>query len=130
MTARIVVAEDEAGIRELLVLTLSLRGYEVLEASAGDQALALIKREHPDLVLLDVMMPGLTGLEVARALAADEATAGIPVVLLSAKGQMAEVKAGMATGAVAYILKPFTPADLAVQIAEILNERRRSDKEL
>lgn len=120
MSARIVVADDEPDIRRLIVFTLRRRGYTVIEANAGDMALELIRQEQPDLAVLDVMMPGLSGLEVARALAADASTSHIPVLLASAKGQVAEVEAGLSTGARAYIVKPFSPPKLAAQVAELL----------
>lgn len=114
------VADDEPDIRRLIVFTLRRRGYTVIEANAGDMALELIRQEQPDLAVLDVMMPGLSGLEVARALAADASTSHIPVLLASAKGQVAEVEAGLSTGARAYIVKPFSPPKLAAQVAELL----------
>lgn len=123
MTARIVVADDEADIRRLVSFTLRRRGYTVLEASAGDAALDLIRRERPDLCVLDVMMPGLTGTEVARALTGDPATAGIPIIMLSAKGQAVEIELGLESGARAYLVKPFSPAALATQVADILATR-------
>ncbi|MGH2352890.1 MAG: response regulator transcription factor [Chloroflexota bacterium] len=120
MSARIVVADDEADIRRLIVFTLRRRGYTVLEASAGDAALELVRQERPDLVVLDVMMPGMSGLEAAQALSGDPATAGIPVIILSAKGQAAEVEAGLTSGARAYLVKPFAPQDLASRVAGVL----------
>lgn len=120
MSARIVVADDEADIRRLIVFTLKRRGYAVLEASAGDDALVMIRAERPDLAVLDVMMPGLSGLEVAAALATEPATATIPIVMLSAKGQAAEVQAGLASGARAYLVKPFSTQELAERVAEFL----------
>ncbi|MBI3964976.1 MAG: response regulator [Chloroflexi bacterium] len=123
MSVRIVVADDEADIRRLIAFTLRRRGYLVLEASSGDAALELIRAERPDLVVLDVMMPGLTGLEVAQALALDPTTAGIPVVMLSARGQVTEVEAGIASGARTYLVKPFIPQELAARIADILATR-------
>jgi DNA-binding response OmpR family regulator len=118
--ARILVADDEADIRRLTVFTLSRRGYTILEADAGDVALALIQQEHPDLVVLDVMMPGLDGLRVAEAMRADPATRAIPIVMLSAKGQNAEIEAGIASGAECYLVKPFSPRELAERVAAIL----------
>lgn len=120
MSARIVVADDEADIRRLIVFTLNRRGYTVLEASTGDTALELIRHERPDLAVLDVMMPGLTGLEVAAALKADPETRSIPIVILSAKGQASEIEAGYAAGARLYLLKPFAPQELASRVAELL----------
>ena len=123
MSARIVVAEDDSDIRTLIVFTLRRRGYTVLEAAAGDTALELIRTERPDLVVLDVMMPGLSGLEVVQALAADPATTAVPIIMLSAKGQAAEIEAGIASGAAAYVVKPFAPRDLAARVAECLEAR-------
>ena len=120
MSPRIVVADDEADIRRLIVFVLKRRGYTVMEADAGDVALELIRRELPDLVTLDVMMPGLTGLEVAEALAADPATAAIPVIILSAKGQAAEVQAGLQSGARSYLVKPFESKELAERVEQLL----------
>lgn len=120
MSARILVADDEADILRLTCFILRKRGYTVIEANAGDMALDLIRRETPDLAVLDVMMPGMSGIEVAQEVAKDPATAQIPVVILSAKGQMAEVEAGLSTGARAYLTKPFTPQELAERVAEIL----------
>lgn len=118
--ARIVVADDEADIRRLIVFTLRRKGHEIFEATAGDLALVLIRQEHPDLCVLDVMMPGMSGIEVAHELGTDPGTASIPVVILSARGQVTEVEAGMATGARAYMVKPFVPAELAAKVDEIL----------
>ena len=120
MSARIVVADDEADIRRLIVFTLKRRGYEILEANAGDEALELIRRELPDLAVLDVMMPGLTGPEVIQSLVADPATASIVTILLSAKGQATEIESGLRSGASAYLVKPFAPAQLASRIADLL----------
>lgn len=117
---RVVVAEDDPDIRRLTTFTLRRRGYEVLEACDGDAALALIRAELPDVAVLDIMMPGLSGVEVTRALAADALTARIPVVLASAKGQAAEMEAGLASGARAYVVKPFAPVDLAAAVAGCL----------
>lgn len=120
MSSRIVVADDEADIRRLIVFTLKKRGYTVLEAAAGDAALDLIRQETPDLAVLDVMMPGLSGHEVAAAVRADPATGHIPIVMLSAKGQASEIEAGLASGATAYLVKPFVPQELANRVADIL----------
>ncbi|HEV2123731.1 MAG TPA: response regulator [Chloroflexota bacterium] len=122
MSARVVVADDDPDIRRLIVFTLRRRGYAVSEAEAGDSALDLIRQEHPDLVVLDVMMPGMTGIEVARALKRDPATGAIPIIMLSAKGQAAEVDAGLESGARAYMVKPFSTQELASKVAEILGD--------
>lgn len=124
MSARIVVCDDEADIRRLIVFSLRRRGFEVSEASAGDSGLALIRAELPDLVVLDVMMPGIDGIEVARQLRADPATAAIPIIMLSAKGQDREIAAGIAGGACAYLIKPFEPRMLLEEVNMALQASR------
>src|SRR5688500_4552214 len=99
MSAKIVVADDEPDIRRLIAFTLKRQGHTVLEASDGDSALALIREARPDLVVLDVMMPGMSGLEVAAALSANPDTAPTPIIILSARGQAVEIDAGLSTGA-------------------------------
>jgi DNA-binding response OmpR family regulator len=126
VSARIVVADDEVDILRLVEFTLRRRGYLITAESAGDRALATIRRDHPDLVVLDVMMPGLSGLAVARALADDAATADIPVVLLSARGQVSEIQAGRRSGARVYLVKPFVPRELAACVANLLADRVRA----
>jgi DNA-binding response OmpR family regulator len=116
----ILVADDDPDIRRLVAFTLRRRGHAVVEAATGDDALALARAHRPDLVVLDVMMPGLSGLDVASALASDADLRHTPVVLVSAKGQVSEVAAGLAAGARAYVVKPFAPAELAARCAELL----------
>jgi two-component system response regulator MtrA len=118
MSRRIVVADDEADIRRLVAFILKGRGHTVLEAGAGDEALALIRRERPDLVILDVMMPGLTGPEVVQTLRADGSS--VPCLLISARGQTADLERGLASGACIYMVKPFVPRELADRVAELL----------
>jgi len=120
--ARILVAEDERDIRELIGFTLRHSGHEVLTASNGEDALAIALRELPNLVLLDIRMPRLTGYEVCRRLRADPTTQHIPVAFLSAKGQDSEVQAGMDAGATDYILKPFAPDQLINRVALLLGQ--------
>ena len=123
MTGRIVAADDEADIRRLVAFTLRRRGYVVIEASAGDEALTLIRQEQPDVAVLDVLMPGMTGIEVAQALSQDPTTASIPIILLSALGQVTDVKAGLQSGARIYLTKPFAPPDLVASVANVLASR-------
>ena len=123
--ARILVAEDERDIRELIGFTLRHHGHEVLTASNGEDALAIALREVPDLVLLDIRMPRLTGYDVCRRLRADPTTQDIPVAFLSAKGQDSEVQAGMDAGATDYILKPFAPDQLINRVALLLGQPRK-----
>lgn len=117
---RIVVADDDDDIRRLVALTLRRNDYQVLLASSGDEALRLIQEELPQLALLDIAMPGLTGLEIAQALRADPATAAIPVVFLTAKGQVQDVIGAAEVGAKGYVLKPFRSADLVRRVAAAL----------
>ncbi|PJH75653.1 MAG: two-component system response regulator [Anaerolineae bacterium CG_4_9_14_0_8_um_filter_58_9] len=118
--AKILIAEDERDIRDLITYTLNFAGYEVVSAGDGEEAVALALQEMPDLVLLDVRMPRMTGYEACKAIKADEKTKGIPVVFLSAKGQEAEIQAGMQAGAVEYLLKPFSPDQLTARVQAVL----------
>jgi len=120
--AKIVIAEDERDIRDLITFTLQFAGHEVISTANGAEAVEAVRREMPDIVLMDVRMPRLTGYDACRQLKADEATRDIPVVFLSAKGQEAEVKEGLEAGAIDYILKPFAPDQLTARVEEILKQ--------
>ena len=117
---KILIAEDERDIRDLITYTLQFAGYEVVSAGDGEEAVKLALQEIPDLVLLDVRMPRMTGYEACKAIKADEKTKGIPVVFLSAKGQEAEIQAGMQAGAVEYMVKPFSPDQLTALVQVVL----------
>ena len=118
--AIILVADDEEDIRELIALALQLDGHQVILTSDGQQAYNYTVRESPDLVLVDVGMPKMTGYQVCQRLKKNRKTRNIPVVFLSAKGREAEVKAGLDAGGAAYILKPFALQDLRSQVNAIL----------
>ena len=118
--AKILVAEDEADIRELVSFMLRFAGHEVLAANNGEDAVLTAFREIPDLVLLDVRMPRMTGYDACRMIRANPDLKNVPVIFLSAKGQESEVRAGMAAGAEEYLLKPFSPMDLANKVKMIL----------
>ena len=120
--ARILIAEDERDIRELITFTLRFAGHEVITTGNGEEALETARQKLPDLILLDVRMPKMTGYEACRQMKADSALRHIPVAFLSAKGQEGEIQTGLAAGAVAYILKPFAPDDLTRRVGEILAE--------
>jgi len=120
--AKIVIAEDERDIRELVTFTLQFAGHQVVATSNGEEAVEAVLRERPDLVIMDVRMPRMTGYEASRRLKTMPETKDIPVVFLSAKGQEAEVQEGYEAGAVAYILKPFSPDELIQQVAKILGQ--------
>lgn len=118
--ATIVVADDDDDIRGLIKFTLERRGYTVVEATDGVEAVAEAHRVQPQLVLLDVMMPRLSGIEACRLLREDPMTKDIPIVFLSAKGQQAEIEQGLKSGAAGYLVKPFAPKDLAAYVGEKL----------
>ena len=125
MSARILVVDDEEDIRRLFATVLRRRGYTVVEAADGETALALVGQEAPDLVMLDVAMPGMSGVAVAVALAADPATAHIPIIIVSASGQRRQVEKGLASGAYAYLVKPVELPDLLARVAEALDQQGR-----
>ncbi len=118
--AHILVAEDERDIRELVAFTLTFAGHEVTQAANGREAVDMTLEARPDLVILDVRMPRMTGYEACRAIKDHDEFGALPVVFLSARGQDEELEAGFDAGAADYILKPFAPGDLARRIAEIL----------
>lgn len=123
--AHILVAEDERDIRELINFTLTFAGHKLTLAANGAEAVELAKKAAqaetlPNLIMMDVRMPKMTGYEACREIKADERLKDIPVVFLSAKGQDEEIQAGLEVGATEYILKPFAPEDLTRRIAEIL----------
>jgi CheY-like chemotaxis protein len=117
---KILVADDERDIRELIGFTLRFAGFEVVLVADGIEAIKQAPLEQPDLILLDVRMPKVTGYDVCRHLKEDPATSAIPIVFLSAKGQEGEIQEGLDSGAVEYIVKPFTPDDLTDQVREVL----------
>ena len=114
------VADDEEDILALVTTILERAGHEVLPVRDGAEALAAVRDRRPDLAVLDISMPELDGLEVLRRLRADAETSELPVVLLSAQAQEADVKRGFATGASAYVKKPFSPRDLTERVDELL----------
>lgn len=130
--AKILIAEDERDIRDLVTFTLQYAGYEVISAANGADAVELAGKEMPDLIMMDVRMPRMTGYEACRALKGQTATRHIPIVFLSAKGQEQEVQDGLEAGAIDYILKPFSPEHLTNRVKEILTrsetEKQSGDK--
>jgi two-component system, OmpR family, alkaline phosphatase synthesis response regulator PhoP len=120
---RVVIVEDEPHIVLSLEFLLERAGYETATATDGAQGLALVRRLRPDVVLLDVMMPELNGYDVCRAIKADPALAGIPVIMLSAKGQEVEVLRGLELGAAAYVTKPFGNTEILDAVRRVLPPR-------
>jgi CheY-like chemotaxis protein len=124
---KILVADDERDIRELIGFTLRFAGFEVVLVADGVEAIEQAPLEKPDLILLDVRMPKVTGYDVCRHLKEDPATSAIPIVFLSAKGQDGEIQEGLDSGAVEYIVKPFTPDDLTEQVRDVLQRMEISE---
>jgi CheY-like chemotaxis protein len=118
---KIVVADDEPFILSALQDTLS-DSYSVTTASSGSEAIRIAQRVMPDLIILDVMMPEMDGLDACKNLKRDKLTAGIPVILLTAKGQITDIEKGFKSGADAYVVKPFSPARLIEKVEEIFEK--------
>jgi DNA-binding response OmpR family regulator len=118
---RVLVIDDEAPIRLLCKVNLEAEGMEVLEATDGDAGLALAREQAPDVVLLDVMMPGRNGWEVAAELLADERTSGIPIVFLTARAEVKDRARGIDLGGVDYVTKPFNPIELAPLVRDLVS---------
>ncbi|MCI0709820.1 MAG: response regulator [Chloroflexi bacterium] len=120
--ARILIAEDERDIRDLIEITLKFAGHEVHKVANGAEAVEKAPELLPDLIMMDVRMPRMSGYEACVALKNIDSIKDIPIVFLSAKGQDAEIEAGLDVGAYEYILKPFAPDDLTKRIGEILKQ--------
>lgn len=126
--ARVLVIDDEPDVLLLCRVNLSHAGHEVLEAPDGARGVELARSEHPDAVILDLMMPGLDGVDVLGMLADDETTRDIPVMMLSAKTQRADRERCREAGAIVYVTKPFSPLELAA-LVETLARLTRSEVE-
>ncbi len=119
--ARIVVADDDVDIRELVEFKLSTLGHEIVAVGDGAAAIAACRAERPDLAVLDVMMPGTSGLDAIRAIRADPDLVDLPVILLTARAQESDVETGFDSGADDYITKPFSPRELASRVEALLS---------
>ncbi len=117
---RVLIVDDEAPIREMLNLALEMAGYDCLEADNARDAHALIVDQRPDMILLDWMMPGTSGIELARRLKRDEQTREIPIIMLTAKGDEENKIQGLEAGADDYITKPFSPRELVARLKAVL----------
>lgn len=126
---RVLVADDERAIRLLCRVNLSASGMDVLEAENGQNALEVAKRERPDLVLLDVMMPDVDGWAVARELGADERTREIPIVFLTARADSADKRMGQQLGGVGYLVKPFDPVAIGDFVEGVIERVERGERE-
>ena len=117
----VLVVDDDPVIQKLLQVNFQMEGYEVVLAGDGVEAIEKAREVHPDLIVLDVMMPRMNGLEAAEKLKADSATSAIPIIILSAKAQEVDVKAGKATGVEEYMTKPFDPLELLARVGELID---------
>src|SRR5947207_393485 len=113
---RVLIADDDADIRELVEFKLAAAGFEVDAVGDGQAALDQVRADPPDVVVLDLMMPRLNGLEVCAALRGSPETARLPIILLTAKAQEADITRGLATGADDYVVKPFSPRELLSRV--------------
>lgn len=120
--ARILIAEDEPDIRELVAFTLRFAGHEVVTTSNGEEAYLKAQEIIPDLIMMDVRMPRMTGYDACRAIKQIPSLRDIPIVFLSAKGQDAEIQSGLEAGAEEYLLKPFAPDQLVERVKAILSK--------
>jgi DNA-binding response OmpR family regulator len=126
---RVLVIDDEAPIRLLCRVNLEAEGMEVLEAADGPSGLATARAEGPDVILLDVMMPGLDGWQVAEELLDDEGTRGIPIVFLTARAELRDRARGLDVGGVDYVTKPFNPVELASLVTDLLERVARGERD-
>jgi len=126
---KILVVDDEEDILELLRFNLSRERYQVSCALTAEKALSLVQSEAPDLIVLDLMLPGIDGLEVARQLKNDPATKNIPIVMLTAKGEEADIVTGLELGADDYITKPFSPRILLARVRAVLRRKATVSQE-
>jgi CheY-like chemotaxis protein len=118
--AKILIAEDERDIRDLVAFTLRFAGHEVFAATNGEEAVEMAPNVNPDIILMDVRMPRMTGYEACKVMKQNPDLRDIPVVFLSAKGQEAEIQQGLDAGAEEYLLKPFAPDQLTSRVKVIL----------
>lgn len=126
---KVLVVEDEGDIRELIRYNLAREGFEVALAETGERALAQVNNEQPDLIVLDLMLPELSGMEVCRRIRRAEEQRHIPIVMVTARGEEADIVAGLELGADDYITKPFSPKVLLARIQAVLRRQRRDEPE-
>ena len=118
--SKILIAEDERDIRDLVAFTLRFAGHEVVVATNGEEAVETALQANPDLILMDVRMPRMTGYEACKVMKANPELKDIPVVFLTARGQESEIQQGLDAGAEEYLLKPFAPDQLTTRVKAIL----------
>jgi DNA-binding response OmpR family regulator len=123
--ATVLVVDDDPVILKLLEVNFQMDGFDVVCARDGEEALAVARSRQPDVIVTDVMMPKVSGLDLLAAIREDPATKGIPVLLLSARAQATDVREGLEAGADDYVTKPFEPLDLAERVARLVEGRDR-----
>jgi two-component system, OmpR family, alkaline phosphatase synthesis response regulator PhoP len=126
---KVLVIDDEAPIRLLCRVNLEAEGMGVIEAADGPSGLEQARGEHPDVVLLDVMMPGLDGWKVAEQLLEDERTSSIPIIFLTARAEFRDRAKGLDIGGIDYVTKPFNPLDLAPLVRDLLHRIERGERD-
>jgi two-component system alkaline phosphatase synthesis response regulator PhoP len=126
---KILVVDDEEDILELLKYNLSREGYQVFCTTSGEKTLNLVKTETPDLIVLDLMLPGMDGLEVARRLKDNPHTKNVPIVMLTAKGEEADIVTGLELGADDYVTKPFSPRILLARVRAVLRRKGQESQD-
>jgi two-component system phosphate regulon response regulator PhoB len=125
---KILAIEDEEDILEVITYNLEREGYRVAGCTDGDAGLSRIRRESPDLILLDLMLPGTDGVEICRRLKSDPTTEGIPVIMVTAKGEESDVVLGLGVGADDYVVKPFSPKELVARVRAVLRRSPLRDE--
>jgi len=130
MKEKLLIVDDEKDIVKMLDYNLKKEGFRLISAYDGEAALELSKKEHPDLVILDLMLPGIDGLEVCKSLKRDDKTAKIPVIMLTAKSQESDKVVGLELGADDYITKPFSPRELIARIKAVLRRSKEGVSEV
>ncbi len=124
---RILIVDDEIHILELVEFNLEKQGFKTLTAQSGEEALKIARKEKPDAVVLDLMLPGIDGLEVCRILKSDQESSDMPIILLTAKGEEEDVVRGLETGADDYITKPFSPRVLVARVKSVLRRKKGAE---
>jgi two-component system, OmpR family, alkaline phosphatase synthesis response regulator PhoP len=124
---RILVAEDDRDIADLIAHYLQKAGWHAQIVSSGDEALASVRRDPVDLVILDIMLPGLSGFEVCRSLRSDPATAGVPIIMVTARAEETDRIIGLEIGADDYVAKPFSPNELVARIRALMRRSKRAE---
>jgi DNA-binding response OmpR family regulator len=128
MKEKILIVDDEKDIVKMLDYNLKKEGFRMVSASDGEDALDLAGREHPDLIILDLMLPGMDGLEVCKTLKKENKTSGIPIIMLTAKTQEADKVVGLEIGADDYVTKPFSPRELIARVKAVLRRSKEKEK--